>query len=107
MPSGGLMQLVSYGVQDIYFPGNNVINMSNTSITLDTSIPLEWEYVNKKLDSIENCPVTFNDIEEEYICCSVCNKIFDIEVKEMWIDIRKKCPHCRQEWSNYVIYKNN
>jgi hypothetical protein len=94
---GGIMQLITYGALDIYFTENNIQN---------TSITLEWEYVNKKLDSIVNCPVTFYDIKEEYICCLICNKIFDIEVKDMWIDIKKNCPYCRQEWSNYVIYKN-
>lgn len=97
------MQLVAYGAQDIHLTSilHFQINSENTIENTNT-----WEYIDEKLNEEIECCVSFETITDEYISCDKCKKIFDIQVKDMWIENKKHCPHCRQEWTNYIIYRN-
>ncbi len=51
----------------------------------------------------EECPVTREKIESDYMKCKTCNKCFDIVVKE-WIKNNKSCAYCRSKWGQIIIY---
>jgi surface protein len=61
----------------------------------------------KKKQSIEEgykeCPVTGEFIKGDYFKCATCRHCFDIQ-SEKWIDEHKKCPLCRSNWKDKIIY---
>ncbi len=54
-------------------------------------------------DESNECPVTCETIQGDYLQCITCSKCFDILVKD-WISINKKCPHCGSNWKKIIIY---
>ncbi len=73
----------------------------------DISNLIEGKEEIKIIESIkegyEECPVTREIINSDYIKCKTCNKCFDIVVKE-WIIESKRCPYCRSNWGQKKIY---
>jgi hypothetical protein len=66
-----------------------------------------WEKKSKIIEGDIECPVTFNTLTDKYICCSSCHKNFDISIIENWVLPNKNCPHCRQNWTDFTIYKTS
>ena len=78
-------------------------NVSNTFIgppltdNTEYKIPIiSWPKKTKIIQGNTECPVTFNNLYDEYICCLTCQKKIDIIVKNFWIECNKNCTHCRQ-----------
>lgn len=100
---GGLMQLVSYGAQDIYLTSNpnttSVRSVENTegikknTTTITTKSKLKSE-LNK--DNNDNCPICMECmINKEIVICKGCNKCFDKTCIESWLVNHNTCPLCR------------
>lgn len=66
--------------------------------------------INKKLGGDIYCSVNMVNIKDndEYLNCKTCNKNFLKSGALLWIQQKKKCPHCRSSWSlsSLIIYKN-
>jgi hypothetical protein len=65
-----------------------------------------WQTHTKKLVGNTSCPVTYDEIGGDYICCHQCNNNFDSCIIEQWIKQHNTCPMCRTNWNNFTIYKN-
>jgi phage FluMu protein Com len=45
-------------------------------------------------------------IGNEYLNCTTCHKNFLTNVTYSYIENKKICPHCKQQWKNNNIYIN-
>ena len=52
------------------------------------------------------CPVIYEEIVCEYVCCRQCKKNFDSSIIDSWIKTHKNCPMCRVTWTDFTIYEN-
>ena len=52
------------------------------------------------------CPVMYEEIGRDYICCHQCKKNFDSSIIESWIKTHQNCPMCRVTWNDSTIYIN-
>lgn len=93
----------------------NTIKLSHLKFKVDIQKLKNYKVINKAIyeDLLDdegnyNCPVLLTEINinDLYIKCNKCEKCFSYSVKEMWIEKHNNCPHCRQSWSNNIIYKN-
>jgi hypothetical protein len=98
MPSG-LIQLIAYGAQDLFEEDYElpVLQLNN------------WDEEFKLLEDTKECIVMYVEINkgDKYLECNKCYKVFCEDIKNNWINKYKDCPHCRQEWDNFVVYINN
>lgn len=101
---GGLLQLMSYGNQDV-----DVDFDANVDVDFDRH---KIKSIEHKLICTENdntCPITYNDIEygDDYTTCNKCNKNFNFDALNKWRRTMNNCPMCREFWTNNVHYKNS
>jgi len=63
---------------------------------------------NKVISGDTLCAVNYEEIEEndEYLNCGKCHKNFLLNIVQQWVQEKKKCPMCQQQWINWKIYKN-
>lgn len=78
-------------------------NISSSPVSIQ-----EFEIENKVISGDTLCPVNYEEITEndEYLNCGKCHKNFLLNVVQQWVQEKKKCPMCRQQWINWKIYKN-
>jgi hypothetical protein len=62
-------------------------------------------HIRDKLEAQESqCPVLLTTITGRAIGCTVCKYLFSDEVKSLWIDGARTCPHCRAPWTCNTYY---
>jgi hypothetical protein len=83
-----------------------IINHFNINIPSQHNSSQPWAKKPKLMTGDTMCPVLYEEIEGEYICCHQCHKNFDISVMDSWIKVRKNCPMCRTNWTDFTIYEN-
>ncbi len=66
----------------------------------------EINIIEKIKEEYEECPVTKEFINGNYLKCKTCNYCFSLEVNE-WIKQHKKCPYCRSKWGKIIIYSQS
>lgn len=70
--------------------------------------PSDWTYQKKTPEfTDQECMITFEPItnDSEVCQCSKCYKLILFEALEEWLKRSKTCPHCRTDWTNFVIYQ--
>jgi hypothetical protein len=77
-----------------------------------TIIPPYGETIIYKLIINENkktCNINLEEIkvESRYMNCVYCNNNFNEKSLKDWLDVKKKCPLCREKWLDYSIYINS
>lgn len=102
MFSGGLMQLITRGVQDVYFTDNPIIKKD---------VLINYKLVNNKLISTDKNKKTYIiDDDEDKMCCIcydkysekvnicllTCKHHFHTECCNKWIKKQNTCPLCRK-----------
>jgi hypothetical protein len=122
---GGLMQLVAYGAQDVYFTGNPQITFFQSTYNQYTNFDSEQTFQGtanfRGKVTLKKVTLTDDFVEIKYlfeeqilsdedcsICCQcmtgnklvkceTCNNIFDHECIKQWLNMgyNKKCPMCR------------
>ncbi len=66
----------------------------------------EINIIEKIKEGYEECPVTTENINGNYLKCKTCSYCFSLEIKD-WIIKDKKCPHCRSKWGKLIIYSQS
>jgi hypothetical protein len=92
--SGGLMQLIAYGAQDI------------SEYIFEQSIEWKNEIISFKIPKKTKCPITFDLINiSNGVCkCLQCRNLFDYPAYKEWIDNNTTCPVCRTSNIEYTYY---
>lgn len=104
---------------EYYSNHNNWINIKTTNYTNYTNnVKIQenlnnvvWKYVSKPLNNLRNtkCPILLEEINlgELYTNCDVCKYNFSGEIfKIKYSNFNVKCPMCKSNWTNWIIYKN-
>jgi len=67
---------------------------------------IKWILKNKVLEGDNNCPVNLDIIKlnDKYLNCKTCHKNFLLDITHKYIDIKKICPHCKQQWKEFITY---
>ena len=116
--SGGLMQLIANGSQNIHDTDRKYL----TQDIYDTNIRYQTKHIDKyqtkhfnitiekviNLNKNSECPVSYIKFEDNclYYTCNVCEYNIDADTLKQWIKNNKTCPMCRSEWNNYTIFIN-
>lgn len=91
------------GAGDILYSFHHYIVINN-SPSVSTSQP--WAKKPKLMEGNTTCPVMYEDIQGEFICCHQCKNNFDSSIIDNWIKTHKNCPMCRVTWNDFTIYIN-
>jgi hypothetical protein len=111
---GALMQLIAYGVQDIYgyIDNRDIYYNRQQKITQEKNINL-WLKSYKLLSSKnEDCPVTLDMImlNSKYCICDTCKYNISASAIESILNTNTYndliCPCCRSKWKNNIVYIN-
>lgn len=76
------------------------------SVYIPQSTSQQWAKKPKLMVGDTMCPVMYEEIEGDYVCCHQCKKNFDSSIIESWIKPNKTCPMCRVTWNDFTIYEN-
>jgi hypothetical protein len=122
MAGGGLLQLVAYGAQDVYFSDsdfnqsdfeydNEFTNQLNNLNNRFNSLNIEWhkfERPIKSTDKNNECPITLEKINlnDTYCMCLDCNYIFNANGLKIALQTHNECPMCLSEWKSPIEYVN-
>lgn len=78
-----------------------------------TSNRIAWTEENKTINGRNNeCPISYVEFVtgSKYCCCSICNVNYDAQTLKDYFTLQRvnmsKCPTCRSNWTNYVVYTN-
>lgn len=78
-----------------------------------TSNQITWTEENKIIGDRNNeCPISYVEFTAgcKYCCCSTCNVNYDAQTLKNFFASQRvdiiKCPTCRSNWTNYVVYTN-
>ena len=123
--SGGLMQLVAYGAQDIYLHepavmrGNGFENHEYYHDICKRKKNYEKVKSHKEkqvghprqLKRGTTCIISLDEItnNEAFSCCNQCKQIFSWGHIILWLNNNKTCPHCRanMDITNMKKYVNS
>jgi len=87
-----------------------VYTLSSSLLVDDENISKDpqFTYINKLIEGDVLCPVNYENINENelYMCCETCKNNFQLKCVKEWITEKKKCPMCKSEWKNKIIYCN-
>ena len=100
--TGGLMQLLAYGFQDIDFFKTK---------SIETIESIEWQ-VNKITFEIPInaiCPISLEVLQKQNgLCkCLECKNVFGYYAYKKWIEIWNNCPLCRTKNIEHNYYTLN
>jgi hypothetical protein len=97
---------IELNLNDInYSPAAYFMSRIDT-LSLKLNISNQYKLINKDK---AYCPITLENINEgdEYCECTRCNNCFLADsLKTAFTKSAKKCPLCRETWSNLIIYTN-
>ena len=108
--SNNILRIIS-GCAGVLFDFTHYIFVNDyveTSINQSryNNISQPWAKKPKLIEGDTLCPVIYEEIEGDYICCQQCKKNFDYSIIDTWIKPNKTCPLCRITWSDFTIYEN-
>jgi hypothetical protein len=135
MPSGGLIQLMAYGGQEVYFTSNPQHTFFRTIYRRHTNFALfdqnqqneqnqyeQNEFINQydinkwiikyviilETDRNMDCPINLDAIKlnDQYCRCTQCKYNFSKEALIESFKTNYTCPMCRAEWSDKTLYVN-
>ena len=101
--SNNIMKIMS-GMGGLAYDFSHIISTALSTVSQPATATSTWSTETKPLEGDDDCPVLKDKIEGDYIVCHQCKKNFDASVKEFWIDTHHKCPMCRTQWENKIIY---
>lgn len=84
-----------------------LIQRLDTIATSTHSGSIEWHEEIKALVGATICPITREEIGNEYGTCTVCHNNISFTHLTSWLQINNTCPLCRSTWTNYVKYLRN
>jgi hypothetical protein len=67
-----------------------------------------WVSRQKSPEMVETeCVITYEVIQQDTDCgfCLICKKAMCYNALREWLRENDSCPHCRSEWTNFVVYK--
>jgi len=102
-PFEGSISVFCYNRLYIYYAGAR-LEFTNIDNKNSTSNKLEWIIKNKILEGNNECPVNLSKINDQYLNCETCHKNFLLNVTQKFIETKKICPHCKQQWKTFIVY---
>ncbi len=78
----------------------------------DVPAPTFTTQTKARAGSQGRCPITLEELPNEYMECRCCHCYFSGDKMKEWLCSRqsvedRKCPCCRADWTEYVVFRNN
>lgn len=106
---------IVHGLSNLRFENRGDIQLIENFVPFNPPPPAQtpviiWQIQNKPINPDKKfCAIAHDEIEDnaEYCECHNCHNCYTAEnLKEMFKTLEKKCPLCRENWINWIIYKN-